>query len=80
MLAVTRLEATVVDHDNASRYVGYARLKFDSPHSKVLRITMDNRKLNTADRVMHAELARVWSDIDADPDVNAAIIKYSLNN
>src|SRR5262249_25208577 len=35
---------------------------------------MDNGKLNTTDRLMHAELARVWSDIDADPDVNAAII------
>ena len=64
----------MVDHDNASRYAGYARLKFDSPHAKVLRITMDNGKLNTTDRLMHAELARVWSDIDADPDVNAAII------
>jgi len=64
----------VVDHDNASRYAGYARLKFDSQHAKVLRITMDNGKLNTTDRLMHAELARVWSDIDADPDVNAAII------
>jgi len=74
LLTVTRLEVTVVDHDNASRYAGYARLKFDSPHAKVLRITMDNGKLNTTDRLMHAELARVWSDIDADPDVNAAII------
>jgi enoyl-CoA hydratase len=74
LLAVTRLEVTVVDHDNASRYAGYARLKFDSPHAEVLRITMDNGKLNTTDRVMHAELARVWSDIEADPDVNAAII------
>ena len=64
----------MVDHDNASRYAGYARLKFDSQHAKVLRITMDNGKLNTTDRLMHAELARVWSDIDADPDVNAAII------
>ena len=23
---------------------------------------------------MHAELARIWRDIDADPDVNAVII------
>ena len=42
LLTVTRLEVTVVDHDNASRYAGYARLKFDSPHAKVLRITMQS--------------------------------------
>jgi hypothetical protein len=46
LLTVKRLEVTVVDHDNASRYVCYERLKFDSPHAKVLRITMDNAKLN----------------------------------
>ena len=56
LLTVTRLEVTVVDHDNASRYVGYARLKFDSPHAKVLRITMDNGKLNTTDRLMQPSL------------------------
>lgn len=56
------------------RYAGYTRLKFDAPHPKVLRITMDNGRLNTADRAMHEELARIWSDLDADPDTNAAII------
>jgi len=55
-------------------FSGYTRLKFDTPHTKVLRITMDHGKFNTADRAMHAELARVWRDVDADPDVNAAII------
>lgn len=56
------------------RYPGYTRLKLDTPHPKVLRITMDNGKLNTADGAMHAELARIWRDLDADPDINAAII------
>lgn len=58
----------------SGRYSGYTRLKFDTPHPKVLRITMDNGKFNTADRAMHAELARVWRDVDADPAINAAII------
>jgi enoyl-CoA hydratase len=58
----------------SARYSRYTRLKFDAPHPKVLRITMDNGKLNTADRAMHDELARIWRDLDADPDVNAAII------
>ncbi len=35
---------------------------------------MDNGKFNTADRAIHAELARVWRDVDADLAINAAII------
>jgi enoyl-CoA hydratase len=63
-----------MDQTLTGRYSSYARLKFDRPHPKVLRITMDNGRFNTADRVMHDELARIWRDIDADPEVNAAII------
>ena len=55
-------------------YAQYTRLTFDRPHPKVLRITMDNGKMNSADRAMHAELARIWRDVDADPSVNAAIL------
>ncbi|MBS0639398.1 MAG: enoyl-CoA hydratase/isomerase family protein [Acetobacteraceae bacterium] len=57
-----------------SNYDSYQRLRFDRPHPRVLRITMDNGRMNTADAVMHAELARIWRDIDADPSVNCAII------
>ena len=56
------------------RYARYTRLTFDRPHPKVLRITMDNGKMNTADAAMHRELAEIWRDVDADPTVNAAII------
>jgi enoyl-CoA hydratase len=63
-----------LDQPTSSRYGGYQRLKFDTPHPKVLRITMDNGKFNTADRAMHDELTRIWRDIDADPAINAAII------
>jgi enoyl-CoA hydratase len=63
-----------MDQPSRDRYSAYVRLRFDRPHPKVLRITMDNGRFNTADRVMHDELARIWRDIDADPDVNAAII------
>jgi enoyl-CoA hydratase len=62
------------DHPMSNRYSGYVRLKFDNPHPRVLRITMDNGKFNTADRAMHEELARIWGEVDADPDVNATII------
>ncbi len=63
-----------MDDKMTARYPGYTRLQFDTPHPKVLRIMMENGKLNTADRVMHAELARIWRDLDADPEINAAII------
>lgn len=55
-------------------YEGYHRLRFDRPHPRVLRITMDNGRMNTADAVMHAELVRVWRAVDKDDSVNCAII------
>jgi enoyl-CoA hydratase len=55
-------------------YARYTRLRFDRPHAKVLRITMDNGRMNTADDAMHGELADIWRDVDRDPTVNAVII------
>jgi enoyl-CoA hydratase len=55
-------------------YTRYTRLKFDRPHPKVLRVTMDNGRMNTADEAMHAELADIWRDIDRDDSVHVAIL------
>ncbi len=60
--------------DPTDRYARYTRLRFDRPHPRVLRIAMDNGKMNSADRAMHTELAEIWRDVDADPSVNAVII------
>lgn len=60
--------------DAAARYDGYQRLRFDRPRPRVLRVTMDHGKMNTADSVMHRELVEVWRDVDADPDVNAVVL------
>ena len=57
-----------------NRYDTYQRLRFDWPHPRVIRITMDNGRMNTADAIMHRELAEVWRHVDADPRVNAVII------
>jgi enoyl-CoA hydratase len=57
-----------------NRYARYQRLQFDRPHPRVLRITMTNGKMNSADEIMHRELVEIWRDIDTDPTVNAAII------
>jgi enoyl-CoA hydratase len=57
------------------RYARYQRLEFDRPASRVLRIRMNNPgRLNAADQEMHGELSQIWRDIDADPDVSAAIL------
>jgi enoyl-CoA hydratase len=59
----------------SDRYARYQRLAFDRPRAKVLRVTMNNPgRLNSADSVMHAELAEIWNDIDRDETVAAAIL------
>lgn len=59
----------------ADRYARYVRLKFERPADGVLRIVMSNPgKLNAADADMHRELAEIWRDVDADPDVRCAIL------
>ena len=58
------------------RYAGYQRLLIDRPEPRVLRITMNSPgRLNAADAVMHEELARIWRDVDADPDISVALIR-----
>jgi enoyl-CoA hydratase len=55
-------------------YARYTRMRFDRPHPKVLRITLDNGRMNTADNALHGELADIWRDVDRDPSVNAVIL------
>ncbi|MCW5750045.1 MAG: enoyl-CoA hydratase/isomerase family protein [Alphaproteobacteria bacterium] len=58
-----------------ARYGRYRRLAFDHPHPRVLRIAMNRpERMNAADEAMHAELAEIWRDVDADPDVSAVIL------
>ena len=55
-------------------YARYTRLKFDRPYEKVLRITMENGRMNTTDAALHAELGDIWRDVDRDASVNAVIL------
>jgi enoyl-CoA hydratase len=58
-----------------SVYDGYKRLKFDRPHPRVLRITMDNPgKKNSIDEIMHPEMVKVWNEISYDDSVAAVIL------
>ena len=54
----------------------YRRLAFEQRDNGVLLITLlgDPAKKNAADERMHAEMAQVWSDINADPAVRVAVV------
>lgn len=53
----------------------YERLRFERRDQGVLLITMDRpEKYNAADAKMHGELARVWTEVSADPRTRVAVI------
>jgi enoyl-CoA hydratase len=53
----------------------YQLLTFTRRDHGVLLITMNRPdKYNAADERMHTELARVWTDVSADPDIRVAVI------
>ncbi len=57
-------------------YAQYQRLKFSRPRDRVLEIILDNPgKLNATDAAMHAELAQIWRDVDADPEISVALLR-----
>lgn len=54
----------------------YERLRLAWPEPGILEVVMDRpERLNAADETMHAELARIWRDIDAADEVRVAILK-----
>ena len=60
----------------SDRYAGYNRLELDYPAPRVLQVTLNTPgRLNAADAGMHAELARIWRDVDDDPDVSCVMIR-----
>lgn len=57
------------------RYSNYEFLVFDRPHPRVLRITLTRPKAwNGVNEALHTELARIWPEVDADPEVSAVIL------
>jgi len=59
----------------SERYSRYRHIDLDWPHPRVLRITMNRPdRLNAIDQPTHSELAEIWRDIEADPDVSAVIV------
>ena len=53
----------------------YEHLAFQRHDPGILRITIDRpEKFNATNETLHSELARVWLDVDADPDTRVALI------
>ena len=53
----------------------YQHLTFERRDPGILLITLNRpEKFNAADEQMHAELARVWTEVSADPDTRVAVV------
>jgi hypothetical protein len=56
-------------------YPEYKQLTFERHENGVLLITLNRpEKYNAVDEGMHGELARVWTDISADPRTRVAVV------
>src|SRR5437867_1544659 len=57
------------------KYGDYTHLDFEWPEPGILRLVLRNRgKLNSVTSDQHRELARIWNDIDLDPEVRVVIV------
>jgi enoyl-CoA hydratase len=57
------------------RYASYTAFDHDWPADGVLRLTFNRpERLNSLDRVGHREIAEVWRDAHADPEVRAVLL------
>lgn len=79
MTAETPETPETPDTTLSPRLARYASLTLRR-HGPVLEVIMGaaqsaNQKLATADAGMHRELAEIWRDISADPDIRVAIIR-----
>ena len=58
-------------------YSEYKELKISRPEPWILEITMraEPGKLSVTNARMHAEMARIWLDVDRDPETRVAILR-----
>jgi len=58
------------------RYENYIGLKIAQPMPRVLEVIFDRPgKLNALTEDMHRELAGIWREIDADPDISCVLVR-----
>jgi len=59
-----------------SRYARFANLRVDGPDKLgVAELVLDAPHLNAVSEAAHAELAEIWREFDADPDVKAVLLR-----
>jgi enoyl-CoA hydratase len=59
-----------------SRYARFPHLRVEGPDADgVIELVFDAPKLNAVDEAAHGELAEVWREFDADPDVMAVLLR-----
>jgi enoyl-CoA hydratase len=59
-----------------NRYARFGELRVDGPdEAGVVELVLDAPKLNAVSEAAHAELAEVWREFDADPEVKAVLLR-----
>ena len=59
-----------------SRYGRFGELRVDGPdEAGVVELVLDAPKLNAVSEAAHAELAEVWREFDADPEVKVVLLR-----
>ncbi len=59
-----------------SRYASFDALRLDTLEPGIIRLTLDTPgRLNAVGAEMHGQLAAVWPELDADPDVGVVIVR-----
>ncbi|MFS4107816.1 enoyl-CoA hydratase/isomerase family protein [Streptomyces sp. NPDC004684] len=59
-----------------SRYDRFAHLRVDGPdEAGVIELVLDAPKLNAVSEAAHADLAEIWREFDADPEVKAVLLR-----
>lgn len=56
-------------------FESYQYLRFERRDEGVLEVVLDNPPVNAVGRVGHGELARLWSDVEADDSVRAVLLR-----
>lgn len=57
-------------------YGSYKALKLNRPAERILEVVMSNPgRLNSLDADGHREMAEIWRDIDADPDISCVLLR-----
>lgn len=62
-------------------YSRYKSLKIETIAPHILQIAISNPgKLNSLDRTGHREIAEIWRDVDADPDISCVLLRGEGGN